>query len=946
MLTFESPFYEIEGVVVFRDHASPTTFHYLAGPPRLTRGPDNRPHLLMLKYRHALEATDTTPRLREQLGGAFLMFGVDCGIPEDTKRSIERRLLRSLPADLEADQVTLVPVLYTAGRVDVIALDKQTAVETAAEAAQAASGKFVRGILGTSTPSLLQDQRAIFSIALTPDAATLLEEAYESELSPIGVMYSLTFSGLRPAISVKAWVDQKRVYEQLKLGVHIGVGSGGGQRESGGGQGSGGSPPPATPTEPAGGGQPGSPPADGATPPAPGGDAPPADGATPPAPGGDAPPADGATPPAPGGDAAPADPPPSDGGGAPPADGGAPPPGEGTPTPGDGGAAAGGETSAAVVDATPAEGATPPAGGATPGPEGGTGTGDRSSSETESGRSDSQSRRGTTQVAVGLDLSFTLEKLKQSGAIRIEIVRQQEGQSVEQMERNAMQLLQESILKDFFRPAMTDHGAASGIAGATAAASSAVAAASGLAASTSQTSTGTAGSDGTKVDIGFQLKYVKQEELREATYDYTVQAPETRTHAPNGFFSALVSATEREKHIRQIDLDDEFFKRLLVDVSSTEGFDDLDLKVVKVDWKYDAKPVQTITLNPAPSPRSFFEEFLDGSDASYEYRLSYLFGQSEAIAAQTSSYETPWRSEVTRALVVHPADDVSMLRVYLEPGVVDWEVVERIQTTLTYEDAANGFRAERTYLVSQGSERQHWTVRLTNPGLRTYQVQNTWHLKDHSTITGAPEPHDEAHLFVPDPFVDRLPIVIQTIVDPANVRRVDVKIDYEDRANDFEVHKTERIDGPDFEQVRTLLPIMDPRRRKYTYTVTLIKTSGQAEMHEPKTTDDLSIVVTEGGAYLHVQVTLLGDLTQLGVSAVQVDLRSEPLAGQREKVESHLFVPGAEAQVGKTLLLRADRPSQFDYRMTVFTAQGQRATDWIGHASQILVLQPQTLLGG
>jgi hypothetical protein len=237
-------------------------------------------------------------------------------------------------------------------------------------------------------------------------------------------------------------------------------------------------------------------------------------------------------------------------------------------------------------------------------------------------------------------------------------------------------------------------------------------------------------------------------------------------------------------------------------------------------------------------------------------------------------------------------------------------------------------------------------VRRADAARRTYQVQHVWHLKDHTEIRGDLETHDEAHLFIADPFTDRLPIVVQSVVDPENVRRIDVRLDYEDRDNDFEVHKTVRIDGPDFQQASTLIPIMNPRRRKYTYTVSLVKTSGQAEIHQPKTTDDLSIIVTEGGIYLEVTVTVLGDLAQLGVHAVQVDLRSEPLDGAQEKVESHLFMPGAEMQVTKRLLLRADRPSQFEYRTVVFDAQGQREGDWTQHASRILVLQPQTLFGG
>src|SRR4249919_2751799 len=115
MLTFESPFYEIEGVIVFRDHASKKTFHYLAGPPHLSRSdPGNVPNLLMLTYKRALDASATTTvATRDQLGGAFLMFGVDCGLSEAKKQAI----ISGLEAKANVSDVELVPVLFTKGKV-------------------------------------------------------------------------------------------------------------------------------------------------------------------------------------------------------------------------------------------------------------------------------------------------------------------------------------------------------------------------------------------------------------------------------------------------------------------------------------------------------------------------------------------------------------------------------------------------------------------------------------------------------------------------------------------------------------------------------------------------------------------------------------------------------------------------------------------------------------
>lgn len=835
MLTFESPFYEIEDVIVFRDHASPITFHYLAGPPHLTRSPDGNPNLLLLKYKKAIDAmTEGAGPTRDQLGGAFLLFGVDCGLSEATKNAIKSKLQAFVPPD--AGSITLVPVLYTKGKVSVVALDKQQAAAASEEDAKKDDGKFVRGILGTSTPSLLQDQRAIFSISLTPDAATLIEKAYESDLSPIGVMYELEFAGLRPALSVKAEVDMKRVYESLKMGLHFGVRSGETTTTS-------------TPTTAA--------------------------------------PASSTT----------------------------------TTTT---------TTTRAPVSPTTTTTPAPATTGTTPAPT--------ATTTTRAPAATTPTPQPSTGVYLSADLSFTMEKLKQEQAIKIEIVRQQEGQSVDQMERNAMELLKETLLNDFFKPAMSNSP--------TTAASTAAAAASQMMATSPDTNRGKSGQ--TTVEIGFQLQYKREEELKTATYDYSVVAPENRTHAPNGFFSALLTKTEKAKHLREIDLDDPFFKVLEVEVSTTADFEALDLQAITVQMQYggttDRPRVQgDATFTPSKKDLERFLASFQENEYTYRYAVTYNFGQAERVAAQSFKTQTPWRTTTARALVVHPPEDVAMLRVYIEPGVVDWDVIRQIESRLIYEDSANNFRTERTFLISSDSKRQEWIVRLTNPKLTSYKVQNRWHLKDLSEIEGKILPQSDTHLFVADPFVDRLPISVDPHVDPANVARVNVEMYYEDPANNFVVRKQVELEAP-FKRVTASIPIVDSTKREYSYTVSLVKPNGQAENYEPKVTDQLSIIITEGGVYLDVDVVLIGDLAALAVDALQIDLRSEPLAGAQPKVESHLFLPGEPKKFTQRLLLRADRPTQFEYRTIAISGGNEINGDWTKHQSKILLLQVQSLL--
>jgi hypothetical protein len=138
---------------------------------------------------------------------------------------------------------------------------------------------------------------------------------------------------------------------------------------------------------------------------------------------------------------------------------------------------------------------------------------------------------------------------------------------------------------------------------------------------------------------------------------------------------------------------------------------------------------------------------------------------------------------------------------------------------------------------------------------------------------------------------------------------------------------------------------MDPAKRKFSYSCTLIKASGSENRPEVECDQPL-IIITEGGTAVDVDVRLLGDMAQNKISAVEVDLRCEPLDGQQPKVESHLLEAGKETRFTQRLLLRADRPTRkFEYKTIVYgTAGDPLESEWTPHESALLVLQAARLL--
>src|SRR5262249_54611660 len=154
-----------------------------------------------------------------------------------------------------------------------------------------------------------------------------------------------------------------------------------------------------------------------------------------------------------------------------------------------------------------------------------------------------------------------------------------------------------------------------------------------------------------------------------------------------------------------------------------------------------------------------------------------------------------------------------------------------------------------------------------------------------------------------DPFVDRMPVIVQPEIDPASVSRATIAFHYQDPANQLDERKLVEL-VPPYHTTTVTLPLMNAKKRSYAYQTTLYKPDGSAENRPEITTEDMSVVIADGSQPFDVTVTLIGDLGAAGLAALQVDLRAEPLDGKAPAVQSHLFQPGGEFKWAQRLMLR------------------------------------------
>src|SRR5215470_11018611 len=210
MLLFASNTITVDGVSVFPDHADPQQFWYLPAPVGLAKLADSdEPQFLLMMYAPDVASAGIK-------GAGFLNFTSALLLTDDARQDIIGQIRAQFPA---ASDPRLEPVNFDEGTVQVVALGTQGGGGTVGAPVAPGAFEAVEKILGAVSPNLFGNNEAAFSLTLSEEGASILEAAFEDGMAPVGVIYSLKFTGVRPALDVKITADLKRAYDSFSIGL-------------------------------------------------------------------------------------------------------------------------------------------------------------------------------------------------------------------------------------------------------------------------------------------------------------------------------------------------------------------------------------------------------------------------------------------------------------------------------------------------------------------------------------------------------------------------------------------------------------------------------------------------------------------------------------------------------------------------------------------------------
>lgn len=188
---------EIEGITVFDDDAAFNKFYLLPNEPRYRLDPDGNPVFKFIKYREPVD------RGEGHKGGGFIIFDVEFVVPEAKLAKIKEELdkvvhQRATQQHIPAPPLEIGDFIYTSG---------ESLLNLFNDAKELVQSKFNPG-----QPSLFGNNVTSFSLELSPEGATLAEQALQGKGGIVQVVYKLKFWAKLPPFQVHGWFNSQQFY--------------------------------------------------------------------------------------------------------------------------------------------------------------------------------------------------------------------------------------------------------------------------------------------------------------------------------------------------------------------------------------------------------------------------------------------------------------------------------------------------------------------------------------------------------------------------------------------------------------------------------------------------------------------------------------------------------------------------------------------------------------
>lgn len=244
------------------------------------------------------------------------------------------------------------------------------------------------------------------------------------------------------------------------------------------------------------------------------------------------------------------------------------------------------------------------------------------------------------------------------------------------------------------------------------------------------------------------------------------------------FFGDLTKEQIAE-HVRVVDLEDDFFKTLALEVNAFADY--TEIAFVKVDVEYETdEGLKTNSFafeNADAGAQLWNPRLFSGSrDYRWRYEVGYKSDPGDIVV-------TDWQDSRSRQLMVNVGSP-GKLDIDILAGQVDWQnLIEQVQVTMSYEDSRNDVeKEEETFILTSdipSTNYQRWIYKKQEQPLKW---SAKYFLKNGQEVELTNQEADGSQIIINDTFVDILDVIVVPSGHISAINQVIVDLRYKDQS--------------------------------------------------------------------------------------------------------------------------------------------------------------------
>jgi len=369
---------------------------------------------------------------------------------------------------------------------------------------------------------------------------------------------------------------------------------------------------------------------------------------------------------------------------------------------------------------------------------------------------------------------------------------------------------------------------------------------------------------------------------------------------------------------RVVDLDDPFFKKIMVSFRANADFTSLPIDSIDVNLKYDQGNTHAAlskSLRTADQTEKF-ESFTDANNRKYRYnyRVNYK--------GESRSYQAPEVTTEDQVITIN-VGDTGLLQAFVQVGDMNFEQVSQALVKVSYQDASNQVDPLEWQFTLDKDHRDFKIQKVIfAPRTQPFRYSVKYTMKDGREYSVNDKINLAPQIFIGDPFQANRTISVRALGNlETDIQTIFVDLKYVDAGNNYSQSQSVALSKATrfFDWT---FPVVDDTAGKVIYSGVIQFMDGTTKpIPETETTKSTILPgVAPDDQFLTVDlVPDLLDFTKLKL--VKVGLRYLDAANSVDVRKDFLFKNGTAQQQWKTRIMDKLK-REYEYTITAFFTDG------------------------